>query len=158
MVIILIASWINVSRSTTSENNVLILDGFFNDVEYENQRWVFEMINIGPVWSKGIFGKGIRVRVNDAGIDENNIEFQNRYDKDSSCTKKPSTSTLTSTISDNNNRLFDRDQHGTSVASIIGASANNGECAMGVAPETIISWCDGLQSDESFFRFPYRQL
>ena len=32
------------------------------------QDWIFQMINIYPVWERGIFGKGIRIRVNDEGM------------------------------------------------------------------------------------------
>eukprot|EP00536_Pseudo-nitzschia_multiseries_P007897 jgi/Psemu1/256671/estExt_Genewise1Plus.C_1910029 len=98
------------------------------------------MIDLGPVWSLGIFGKGVRVRVNDAGIDETNSAFRDRNNSNDEFYKRF-------------NSNYDPHQHGTSVASIIGAAANNGECAVGVAPETTLSWCDGLQPDESFLEY-----
>ena len=42
---------------------------FFSDPLYSSQKWIFDMINIEEVWAKGIFGNGIRVRVNDEGFE-----------------------------------------------------------------------------------------
>ena len=57
----------------------------FDDAEISLQKWVFDMINVQPVWEQGIFGKGIRVRINDAGVDSQHEEFQGRFDVDASC-------------------------------------------------------------------------
>lgn len=43
-------------------------ENFFEDPLYDGQRWVYDMINIVPVWEKGYFGRGVRVRVNDDGV------------------------------------------------------------------------------------------
>ena len=46
-------------------------DNFFSDPLYDGQKWVYEMINIVPVWEKGYSGKNVRVRINDDGVDKN---------------------------------------------------------------------------------------
>jgi hypothetical protein len=122
------------------------LDNFFGDVNYAQQQWVFDMINLGPVWEQGIFGTGVRVRVNDDGVDGNNIEFQGRFDTVASC--------------DNEEMYLAQSarQHGTSVASIIGAAADNTECTVGVAPQVRLSSCYALQPDESFLAAKIDQM
>ncbi|KAL3922794.1 MAG: hypothetical protein SGARI_006368 [Bacillariaceae sp.] len=51
-------------------------ENFFNDPLYESNEWAFDMINILPVWEKGYFGSGIRIRVNDQGIDPDHPEVR----------------------------------------------------------------------------------
>jgi len=104
---------------------------FFNDPDVV-QDWIFQMINIYPVWERGIFGKGIRIRVNDEGVDYRHEEFQGRFDTDSSC--------------ESFDVWFDESSqtylsHGTAVASVIGAAGNNDQCAVGIAPEVTLSSC-----------------
>lgn len=53
---------------------------FFQDPLYDAQKWVYDMIRVVPVWKAGIFGAGVKVRVNDLGIDASNVEFQGRFD------------------------------------------------------------------------------
>ncbi|CAJ1939103.1 unnamed protein product [Cylindrotheca closterium] len=104
---------------------------FFNDPDVV-QDWIFQMINIYPVWEKGIFGKDIRIRVNDEGVDYRHVEFQNRFDTDASCR-------VFDAYFDERTRTYRN--HGTVVASIIGAGGNNAQCAVGIAPEVILSSC-----------------
>ncbi|KAL3929269.1 MAG: hypothetical protein SGBAC_012287 [Bacillariaceae sp.] len=108
------------------ENNV------FSDPEMGVQRWVFDMINVWPVWEQGIFGAGVRVRINDQGVDSHHDEFKGRFDEDASCKEHD-------TYYDPREEEYA--QHGTIVASLIGAAGNNGECAVGVAPEVVFSSC-----------------
>jgi hypothetical protein len=42
---------------------------FFSDPLFSAQKWVFDMINVVPVWEKGYFGSGVRVRINDDSIE-----------------------------------------------------------------------------------------
>ena len=42
------------------------------------------------------------------------------------------------------------DTHGTAVASIVAAVGNNGECAVGIAPQATLSACNALVTGESF--------
>ncbi|CAJ1951664.1 unnamed protein product [Cylindrotheca closterium] len=90
------------------------------------------MININPVWEQGIFGSGIRIRINDQGIDTSHNEFNGRFDKDASC--------------DLYEAPYDRQdqeyyQHGTMIASILGGAGNNGNCSVGIAPNVTLSSC-----------------
>jgi hypothetical protein len=68
-------------------------------------------------------------------VDATHPEFSGRFDVDGSCTDylPPGPS----------------DFHGTAVASILGAGANNGECATGVAPKVTISSCFALTNPAS---------
>jgi hypothetical protein len=103
-------------------------DAFFSDPYYEQESWVFHMINIQPVWVRGIYGTGVHIRINDEGVDFSHPEFAGRVDIDNSCDDYlPATS--------------DR-RHGTFVASIAAAAGNNGECAVGIAPQATISSCE----------------
>ncbi|KAG7367189.1 subtilase family protease [Nitzschia inconspicua] len=104
-------------------------DNFFNDPLYDGQRWVYDMINIVPVWEKGYSGKGVRVRVNDDGVENTHPEFEGRFDINGSCTVSFP-------------QLDGADGHGTSVASIVGGAASNDKCAAGIAPEITISSCN----------------
>lgn len=103
-------------------------DDFFTDPLYEAQQWVYDMIRIVPVWTKGYSGKGIRVRINDNGVDGTHDEFE-RFNITASCEAALP-------------RDVDTDGHGTAVASIIGAASNNGLCAAGIAPNVSTSSCN----------------
>jgi subtilisin family serine protease len=98
---------------------------------------VFNMINVFPVWKQGYFGNGIRVRINDSGVDASHKEFAGRFDWSASCDTHV-------TPSDNS------ETHGTAVASIVAAAANNGECASGIAPQVRLSACYALSGPETF--------
>ena len=97
------------------------------------------MINVIPVWTnRQLFGRGIRVRINDDGVANDHVEFGNRFDISGSCK--------------NNyypNKPYHENDHGTSVAGIIAAEGNNGICGVGIAPEVTISSCYGLGDPES---------
>lgn len=104
-----------------------------------DQRWVLDMINVPAVWSQGIFGQGVRVRVNDGGVDQTNPHWQDRFDVSASCDNEAG------------NLASSSMQHGTSVASIIGASNEaDGTCTVGVAPAVTISSCYALGPSEAF--------
>ena len=103
------------------------------------------MINVEPVWKEGIFGKGVRVRINDDGVDSNHDEFGDRFDVGASCTK------YDALFYDEDQGVYDYTQHGTTVASILGASGNNKQCAVGVAPEVTISSCQIFDDDALTF-------
>ncbi|KAG7362898.1 subtilase family protease [Nitzschia inconspicua] len=105
---------------------------FFFDPLYSAQKWIFDMVKVREVWEKGYTGNGIRVRVNDEGIEITHPEFANRIDKEASC---PSQLKPISTAYDTG---F---SHGTAVASILGAAAENNVCGVGIAPNVTISSC-----------------
>ena len=84
---------------------------FFEDPLYSAQNWIFQAVKIVPVWERGYFGKGIRVRINDDGIETTHPEFFGRLDINASCPNGTATS-------------FPKD-HGMTVASMLGAAGNN---------------------------------
>ena len=111
---------------------------FFSDPEYAGQSWVYEMINVVPVWQQGITGTGIRVRINDNGVDSSHPELTGRFDTANSCPKYlPQTDGSTDLAS-----LDGSVEHGTSVAGILGSEANNNECSVGIAPTVTLSACN----------------
>jgi len=99
-------------------------DSVTEDPLQVGNNWAYEMVNVYDVWDMGYTGNGVRVRVNDEGVDVNHPEFEGRVDVANSC---PDTS-----ISG---------QHGMKVAGILGATANNGHCAAGVAYDVTFSTC-----------------
>ena len=36
---------------------------------YEAQSWIYNLINVVPVWEQGYTGSGVQVAINDDGID-----------------------------------------------------------------------------------------
>jgi subtilisin family serine protease len=98
------------------------------------------MIDLLPVWKKGYFGEGIRMRINDDGLAVDHEEFKGRFDMDASC-------------DDNDYRIRDPVEnfaHGTSVASIAAASGNNGYCSVGVSPMVTLSACYAFHGSIDF--------
>ena len=98
---------------------------FCSDPLYTGNQWIYDLINILPVWQSNITGQGIRVRVNDDGVDITHPEFEGRYDASASCDNVSPTT-----------------YHGTAVASIVLAGKNNDECSVGIAPDAILSACN----------------
>jgi hypothetical protein len=67
-------------------------------------------------------GRGVRVAVIDTGLDSNHPELRGRV-------------VFKRNLVDGDLERFDADVHGTAVAAVIGAAANNAEGLVGVAPE-----------------------
>jgi hypothetical protein len=104
----------------------------FSDPEYSGQAWVYDMINVEDVWRQGILGEGVRVRINDNGVEASHSEFAGRFDISTSCpVYEPPLDEIGSST----------ESHGTSVAAIVGAAADNGECSVGIAPKVTLSSC-----------------
>ena len=101
----------------------------FNDPLYDAMTWSYDLIHVAPVWKRNILGQGIRIRMNDNGIDNQHPEFVNHFDIAGSCNDRYRPINLTT------------DVHGTAVASLVAGAANNGVCAVGIAPEAILSSC-----------------
>jgi subtilisin family serine protease len=74
-------------------------------------------------------GAGIGIRINDDGVDATHVEFNAKFDINSSCSE------YTPIVAD------DKHNHGTTCAAIAGGRGNNGACAVGIAPNAIISAC-----------------
>jgi hypothetical protein len=51
-------------------------ENFFSDPLYRTNEWVFDMINVRPVWEKGYFGASVRIRVNDGGFQVDHLEVR----------------------------------------------------------------------------------
>jgi len=98
--------------------------------------WAYEMINVDKVW-KEYTGKGVRIRINDDGVDINNKDFEGRFDQASSC----------------ENYLplpGETNGHGTKVAGIIAGNADNAHCAAGIAYESTFSSCNVYGGNVSY--------
>jgi hypothetical protein len=133
------------AASCTVENDYIV-DGsvcgqptdLYGDPLYQAQIWVYGMINLEAVWERGYRGEGVHIRINDDGVDVQNMEFDGRFDVDNSCTDY---------LPDPN----DSDGHGTAVAGIAVGNADNDHCAVGIAPMATFSACNvmtgGIRSD-----------
>ena len=104
----------------------------FDTAEYRNQPGL-EQINALPAYDVGADGAGIVVAIIDTGIDVNNPEFKGRIHAQSA-DLVVSGVVANSEIRNGGPTLQDSDDHGTAVASIIGA-ARDGVGVHGVAPE-----------------------
>jgi len=113
-------------------------ENFFDDPLYSAQRWVFDMINVQDVWERGYRGTGIRVRINDNGVESSHPEFDDRFDVAGSCDHPAPTSTT------QQGKNAVEGSHGTSVAAIVGGGAGNDRCSVGVAPAVTLSSCYAL--------------
>ena len=106
---------------------------------YSAQAWVYQQINVVPVWKEGIFGTGVRVRINDSGVLKSHPEFAGKFDVDASC----------STYLPEEPYDLEENSHGTFVTSVLAANSNNGECAAGIAPGVTLSACNIFDPDNS---------
>jgi Subtilase family len=103
-------------------------DNVFTDPLYDAMKWMYDMIHVESVWRQGITGAGVHVRINDVGLDATHAEFRDKFDLAQSCP---------GFVSDPTSGGF----HGTGVASVLAASADNDECAVGIAPGITLSAC-----------------
>lgn len=120
----------------------------FNDPEYAGQAWVYKMIQVEAVWrDMGYTGQGIRVRINDNAVQANHPEFEGRFDIESSC---EDSTTITPNIlqqpDESSGGSLLNPSHGTHVAGIVGAAANNEVCSVGIAPGVTLSACVAVGS------------
>jgi len=88
--------------------------------------WAYRIVKVNEVWPD-YTGRGIRIRINDDGIDVNNSEFDGKFDRDNSCP---------------NFTPAAFQSHGTRVAGILAGNANNGHCAAGIAYDATLSSCN----------------
>jgi len=96
--------------------------------------WVYKMINVDKVWNEGITGNGVTIRINDLGVDPGNTDFEGRFDEANSCQNYLPTEYTDGSL----------DDHGTRVAGVAIANANNGHCAAGIAYEARFTSCNVL--------------
>jgi subtilisin family serine protease len=98
----------------------------FNDPMYTEQSWVYDLIDVQPVWRRGFTGKGVHIRINDQGVNGHHPELSARFDKEGSC------------------EIYlphDGHSHGTTCAAIAAGEADNNECSAGIAPGATVSSC-----------------
>jgi subtilisin family serine protease len=150
-------SWLT-SPDQCDNNHTRTQDWVYHDPLAAANHWAYEMIRISSVWEQGITGRGVRIRVNDDGVDAYHSEFQGRFDWNASCEHSqayPSSDTATARLngssSSGTNPSFAaqpiRDTHGTSCASIAAGAGNNGACAVGIAPGATLSSCKIVSDD-----------
>lgn len=104
---------------------------FFSDPLYDAQKWVYDAINVLPVWEQGLTGEGITVQVVDSGLNKDHPEFAGKVDLEASCDE----------FAPRRRRNGKLSTHGSAVASIAVGNANNGECAAGIAPDSKLAVC-----------------
>lgn len=91
-------------------------------------------INVEQAWASGYTGKGIRIAVNDDGIDLDHADLQASLLKDLTYNSVDGRTGATAyTASGNYMPAADANQHGTVVGSILTMSANNGTGLVGIA-------------------------
>ena len=73
-----------------------------------------------------------QIRINDDGVDAEHPEFMGKFDYENSCEEHLPRDPVA-------------DTHGTAVASIVAGNTND-RCAVGIAPDAIISSCVGPDS------------
>ena len=103
----------------------------YSDPLYSAQEWVFDVMNVQPVWEQGFTGKGVVIRVNDPeGVDATHPELAKNFNEAASCDNYlPPDPAI--------------NHHGTAVASVAVGGGNNGQCSVGVAPDATLTACLG---------------
>jgi thermitase len=114
-----------------------------NDPLFGDQ-WALDAIDASEGWDLGGLGAfpstgGVKVGVIDTGIDRSHPEFANRI---SNCVESTSLFTVNTGIRAG---CDDENGHGTKVAGILGATANNGAGIAGVAFNSPIGVCRALE-------------
>lgn len=105
-------------------------------------QWQHEYIGDSYAWTAGYQGQGVKVAVIDTGLRESHQDFEsNRI-----ITGKNFVGTENGTAHTTDN---DDDGHGTHVAGIIAATADNGKGGAGIAPKAQISGFCVFAEDES---------
>lgn len=97
-----------------------IYDFILPNDEYYYKQWAPAVIRLPQTWRD--YTGGSRVAVVDTGIDYNHLDLENRVDLDSAINFS----------TDDETDYMDRQSHGTHVAGIIGAEANNEKGLVGV--------------------------
>jgi hypothetical protein len=101
----------------------------FSDPLYDAMKWAYDMIHVEEVWRQNITGAGVRIRINDNGVDDSHAEFAGKFSIEDSCDDKFRPQDYAEHV------------HGTAVASIAAGAANNDVCAVGIAPDASVSSC-----------------
>ncbi|MEM2636919.1 MAG: S8 family peptidase [Candidatus Korarchaeota archaeon] len=114
---------------------------------YINAEWGWFAVGADIAWNNGITGKGVIVAVIDTGVDYNHVELKNSvWNNTDEIAGNGIDDDGNGYVDDihgwdfieNDNAPLDPDGHGTMVASIIAAEANNNKYYAGVAPDAKI--------------------
>ena len=120
-----------------------------NDPMYGAQSWVYDLINVGPVWSMGYTGQGVQIAINDDGIDLTLPDFgplpggAAKFDAEGSCigaqtclgggTSFQGVTCESGTKTNPRGTTAAYGSHGTTCAAIALGNANS-DCSVGIAP------------------------
>ena len=132
------ASLCPVGTSWVSSCSSVATNPIGNDPMYEAQSWVYDLINVKPVWQAGYTGKGVQVVFNDDGIDLSSDDFGTlpdgsaKFDPDGSCVGYDAcVGGAGSTVAEVGGGTCG--VHGTKCAAIAVGNANS-FCSAGIAP------------------------
>ena len=104
--------------------------GYTDDAHSAEQTWYLDLVNVPEVWNElGITGEGVQVYVWDDGFSVANPDLVNQFRMDDSCPSE----------------LENGLDHGTMVAGLIAAEANNEFCGAGVAPGATLAGCTWMR-------------
>ena len=101
------------------------------DPKYDAQSWVYQMIDVEPIWEQGYSGRGVRMMINDDGIDLTSPDFAPLPD---------GTAKFDPLVSCLGNQSLPA-SHGTGCGAIAMANAQNGFCSRGIAPNSTFGQC-----------------
>jgi len=117
------------TRNGNTPDQCIESDSYFFDPQYQGSKWMYEMINVVDVWDEfDLKGRNVTVRINDDGVYVDHDEFIGRFaGAENSCELHLPNG---------------GEDHGSIVAGIIAANADNNLCSAGVAPEAQFSSCN----------------
>ena len=99
-------------------------------------------MNVQEAWTQGVTGKGISVTILDDGIERTHPDLQANYDPLASFDVNQNDNDPTPRYD-----LIDSNRHGTRCAGEVAATANNSNCAVGIAYEAGIGGVRMLDGD-----------
>jgi subtilisin family serine protease len=119
-----------------------------NEPAYGEQSWIFDAINVLGAWGMGYEGKDVRVRINDISWEYNHTEWGGTYggrliEFNKNAEEQYSCGIHNNDLPDDGG--VDEDDiinHGAAVTSILGADGTNEFCGTGIAPHSLLSFCN----------------
>ena len=85
--------------------------------------------NVFTIRKRGIYGKGVRVRINDEGIESSHTEFKDRIDFNASCDAEFGGLPVVEPMNNESH-------HGIVTASLVGAMGNNSYVCIFISPSS----------------------